>query len=601
MEYPNYKTQRLWISATLIFGVIISLFLHFIPATESFPFSDAMAQSPENQQPKILYNIPYTKPASPKTSRRQSLDLYLPVGTSSKPPLLIFVHGGFWVLSDDEYRIGPSIAEVLSTRNIAVALIRYRLAPDYPHPNQAQDVAAGVAHLIRNADKYGYDKKRIFLSGHSAGGHLSALIALDPSYLEKHRMSPESLAGVITISGIYNLLNKTGVIEDEKKALAHAFKNHPATLKAASPLTHVRAKAPPFLILTASSDTAGFLVDARKFATALRGAGHQNVEQYIMAEEDHFSIVQLTNEGNMIRSLLLAFLKVKPLPPNLAKWTKAKRRWLNPPFSTTPFWNHEKLIRSYPIDRRFVQSLAAMYGPIRSELLAWPLDRYYAIDLFSYLDSIPEQQIGRGDYLILTNLRDEKQVWSRKEIEPYKPVIVVGIDEERNLFRFVVFYSMLQEYSWKSGPKPPAMARPVGAFIHFLKSPPQALQLQVWHSGLTQNSFRLVEENPLAPLSDLPKPVYEAMTHRNGCIYCHSFRGVGSRSHHNLVTTGASSGGFALPLDKYPAEVWRDFMFNQVEVASKMGASPNLVSDNAKQALYDLVIEQRNKKNKLKK
>ena len=53
--------------------------------------------------------------------------------------------------------------------------------------------------------------------------------------------------------------------------------------------------------------------------------------------------------------------------------------------------------------------------------------------------------------------------------------------------------------------------------------------------------------------------------------------------------TGKPQGGFALPLEDYPPEIWRNFMFNQVEVAKKMGATPNIVQESARQALYDLV------------
>ena len=89
--------------------------------------------------------------------RRTSLDLYLPPPSTVKPPLFIFVHGGFWLLSDDEYQIGPSIAANLSRDGVAVALVRYRLAPAYRHPAQAEDVAAAVGYLIKHASQYGFD------------------------------------------------------------------------------------------------------------------------------------------------------------------------------------------------------------------------------------------------------------------------------------------------------------------------------------------------------------------------------------------------------------------------------------------------------------
>ena len=145
---------------------------------------------------------------------------------------------------------------------IAVALVRYRLAPTYAYPAQAKDVAAAVGYLMRSATRYGYDGKRVFLAGHSAGAHLAALVALDGSYLGVHRLNPRSLAGVLAFSGIYDLRPKPEAGEEQKRAVQQAFGDDPGRLVAASPITHARGDAPPFLILGAESDFPGFLVDA---------------------------------------------------------------------------------------------------------------------------------------------------------------------------------------------------------------------------------------------------------------------------------------------------------------------------------------------------
>jgi hypothetical protein len=89
------------------------------------------------------------------------------------------------------------------------------------------------------------------------------------------------------------------------------------------------------------------------------------------------------------------------------------------------------------------------------------------------------------------------------------------------------------------------------------------------HFALTENSFRKTKEDPLKAIRDVPKDVEEALTFRNGCVYCHTFRGIGSRSHHVHALTGKPHGGFALPLESYPPEVWRTFMFDQEAVAKK--------------------------------
>ena len=139
------------------------------------------------------------------------------------------------------------------------------------------------------------------------------------------------------------------------------------------------------------------------------------------------------------------------------------------------------------------------------------------------------------------------------------------------------------------------MARPLGAFIHFLKEPPAELAPQPAQYALTEESFRLTAADPVASLKDLRKDIYEAITYRNGCIYCHSFGGIDSRSHHITAADGAVHGGFALPLESYPPQVWKNFIFEQHAVAKEIGASPNSVDEETQQALYELVNKSRQK------
>lgn len=541
--------------------------------------------------PKVIESIAY--PGAAKGERRQSLDLYLPASSGKKPPLVIFIHGGFWLLSDDEYRIGPYVAEALTREGVAVALLRYRLAPVARHPAQAEDVAAGVALLLHQAERYGYDSKRIFLAGHSAGGHLASLVALDARYLAKHGLSPKSLAGVISFSGLYDLAPPWRVEENQQTATAKTFGSDPNVLRRASPKTFVRADGPPFLLLGAENDFPGFLTDAKQFYESMRKAGQGEIERWIAPERDHFSLMRLDDRDNEARLLLLDFLKVEPMAPEFKILVDAKRRWRDPPFSTSPFWRHERLIHSYPVDQRFVDRMGVIYSTLGYELKEWRLKNFYAIELSQYLAALPSEKIGRGDYLVTTNIRNEKQFWKRDQIDAYKPVIVVGLDDEKNLFKLGVFYRAFLEYSWKPGPQPPMMARPLGAFIHFLKEPPQEFALQAAQFALTEDSFRLAANDPLAGLKNLRKELYETVTVRNGCVYCHTLRGIGSRSHHVVAGTGTAYGGEALPLEAYPPLVWHSFIFDQVNAAKKIGASPNVVSDAQRQDLYDLVNQSR--------
>ena len=143
------------------------------------------------------------------------------------------------------------------------------------------------------------------------------------------------------------------------------------------------------------------------------------------------------------------------------------------------------------------------------------------------------------------------------------------------------------------------MARPVGAFIYFLKEPPDEIRPQAGQYGFTENSFKLVSRDPLGPIKDLKKELYETVTFRNGCVYCHEVRGTGARSHHVTAANAAVSGGYALALESYPPEVWKKFLFDQSAIAQKIGAHPNPVPEAIRQPLFDLINGSRSAQQKL--
>jgi arylformamidase len=291
------------------FIFVIMLLAGFVVSTPRL--LRAASASSAQLAPRVVKDIPY--PGAAKGDRRRSLDLYLPQKSDAKP-LLIFVHGGFWALSDDNYRIGASIAETLVQDGVAVALVRYRLAPASRHPAQVEDVATAVAHLIHKAGEYGFDAKRIYLAGHSAGGHLAALVALDRKYLARHKITTDRISGVIVLSGIFDLTPVHEIGAQQRQATRQAFDPSFEALKNASPVTHVRADAPKFLILSASRDFPGFAIDAREFADSFRRAGKREIDQLMVEGADHFSIAKFDEENNLLRHAILDFMGLKAPP-----------------------------------------------------------------------------------------------------------------------------------------------------------------------------------------------------------------------------------------------------------------------------------------------
>ena len=238
-------------------------------------------------------------------------------------------------------------------------------------------------------------------------------------------------------------------------------------------------------------------------------------------------------------------------------WAVADAWSAQAPLSTEPFWADERLIVRRPIDDHFRAHLGRLFVDTMRDLEPWPCKTYDAIDLGEYLGAHPE--LGTGDWVVMTNARGEQLVFSRSEIEKEKPVIVVGIDDERNLFRLLVTYNVYRTYTFKPETEPRSLlARPVGAFLHFPNASDAAPHVVTFADfALTRSSFRVANHDPLATVRALPKPLLRTLTGEQGCLQCHSLHGTGARSHHIRAVDGKPSGGDALAFEEYPREVLR--------------------------------------------
>lgn len=249
--------------------------------------------------PQSLPDMPYGD------DERQRLDLYLP--DRDRAPLFFFVHGGGWRGGDKaEYR---PLADLLVKFGYAVALPNHRLAPGHAHPAQIQDVAAALGFLLRGSQESGIETTGICLAGHSSGGHLVSLLALHPEYLRSQGATPEQIAGVISICGVYDLSRYQGLGDPY---LEGVFGTDEAEFREASPISYVQAKAPPFFLAYAERDYPGAAQQAEAMASKLaqRGARARSLR---VAGRDHVSI--LTG----VRSML------DPLAVNLAMFMRSIR------------------------------------------------------------------------------------------------------------------------------------------------------------------------------------------------------------------------------------------------------------------------------------
>jgi acetyl esterase/lipase len=129
---------------------------------------------------------------------RQRLDVYRPTGARNAP-VMLFWYGGSWQHGAKDYY--GFVGATLARKGFIAILPDYRLAPDHPFPVFVEDAAAAVRWARDHATEYGGDSSRIYISGHSAGGHSALMLALDPQYLRAFGMAPRDLAGVISLAG----------------------------------------------------------------------------------------------------------------------------------------------------------------------------------------------------------------------------------------------------------------------------------------------------------------------------------------------------------------------------------------------------------------
>lgn len=238
---------------------------------------------------------------------RCKLDLYVPAG-AKEAPCIVWFHGGG--LTEGDKADGPDL-RVLAGEGFVVASANYRLSPKATFPAYVEDAAAAVAWVREHAAEHGGDPRKVFVSGHSAGGYLASMVGAAPKYLQAHGIKLTDLAGVIPIAGQtmthYTIrqergLPKTRIIADE-----------------AAPIFHASKDTARWLILYAENDMALREEENVYFAGALKAAGHRDVTIEEIAEHDHGGIGnRLSEPKSPARKAIVSFIRAGAVPASAA-------------------------------------------------------------------------------------------------------------------------------------------------------------------------------------------------------------------------------------------------------------------------------------------
>jgi acetyl esterase/lipase len=255
-----------------------------------------LAQSAPTYPVEVATNLAYYN-GPDFDPQEHVLDIYEPKGLSNAP-VLIFIHGGGWTSGDKN--LYPYLGRAFASQGFTTAIINYRLTPEVMHPGHIEDVARAFAWVYRNIAQYGGNAKEIFVTGHSAGGHLAALLALDGRYLQAEGLSTDLIKGVMPISGVYDLNAIPG--------FDSVFTSDPAKRGDASPVAHVGDKEPPFLIIYGQFDypTADF--QAKELFNLLQQ--HQNEAKLLeIPLKDHITIItSIGQPGDLTTEAIVNFM-----------------------------------------------------------------------------------------------------------------------------------------------------------------------------------------------------------------------------------------------------------------------------------------------------
>lgn len=267
-------------------------------------------------QGTITYpNIPYAG----DTVQKHLLDIYVPHANKKNTPLIVWIHGGAWMLNDkyaDMSYMQNTIRSFIDS-GYALASVDYRYSTTAIFPAQIQDVNEAVQFLYDHAAKYNLDKNRIAVIGFSAGGHLASLMALSNNNNVKEFYPPGKkitfkIRCAFDFYGPSDLVmlatNPDTSINNKQNPVSILLGampvDRPDLAKIASPVTYIDKNDPPFLIVQGEKDESVPNTESKILSSWLTLAGVPN-KLIIVPGAPHYGVMY---DADYIREDIFKYL-----------------------------------------------------------------------------------------------------------------------------------------------------------------------------------------------------------------------------------------------------------------------------------------------------
>lgn len=248
------------------------------------PGFDAIAEKRKQRSAHVRrtrlgrFDLPYGEGA------RERLDFFPAYRPDA--PILAFIHGGYWQAGDKES--SSFLVEGPLAHGIAVALIEYTIAPEAEMDRIVGEIRRAVDWLAAHAASLGGNARRLYVCGHSAGGHLTAMMLDKPA-----------VAGAIAISGLFDLEPiRLSYLNDKLGLTAACARRN-------SPQFHLPAEAPTLVVAVGAAELPELVRQSADYSAALRARGLP-IRYLPLPGHDHFTILdELANpEGALCAAML---------------------------------------------------------------------------------------------------------------------------------------------------------------------------------------------------------------------------------------------------------------------------------------------------------
>jgi len=219
-------------------------------------------------------------------------------------PMNVFIHGGAWTIMEaKDFAFPANMFSGAGAHFLAVDFTNVRETKGDLMP-LARQVRNAIAWIYRNAASFGGDANRLYISGHSSGGHLAA-VAFVTNWVEDYGLPPDIIKGAVFASGMYDL--RPVRLSSRSKYVAFTDEIEHAL----SPQRHLNRVVQPMVVAYGTGETPEFQRQARDFVALARGSG-KSAELLVAENYNHFEIIEtLANPYGVLGHAALTQMKLQ--------------------------------------------------------------------------------------------------------------------------------------------------------------------------------------------------------------------------------------------------------------------------------------------------